>query len=378
MSLTSRTQPLTAAVSNLVAHFFMNRIGAVGIAWPATPKAAVGLLVALTLTGCGASGEASSAPAGPVTLRLGYFANITHAAALVGVERGIFASALGANVTIKTAIFNAGGDAATALLSNSIDAAFVGPNPAITTFTRSHGSAIRIVSGGASGGASLVVSPSITQVSDLHGATIATPQLGNTQDVALRYWLRSHQLTANQDGSGDVHVHPQDNAQTLQAFQTGQISGAWVPEPWASRLVLQGGGHVLVDERTLWPNRRFPTTLLVARTDFITAHPDVVSHLLLGVVRAVQYLDQNGAEAQATANQAIARITGKALSAAVIARAWNQLAFTYDPLAGALKVEAAHAHTVGLLGSTDLGGIFDLTLLNGQLTRLGLATVNGG
>lgn len=176
--------------------------------------------------------SASSSTA-KVTLRLGYFPNITHATALLGVERGIFARDLGSNVTLMTATFNAGPEEVTALLSGALDAGSVGPNPAINAWQRSHGTAIRIVSGAASGGAFLVVKPSITSARQLKGKKLASPQLGNTQDVVLRTWLKRQGLSTT-TGGRDVSVVPQDDATTLQAFQAGAVDVAWGrPEPWA-------------------------------------------------------------------------------------------------------------------------------------------------
>src|SRR5438067_7455981 len=250
------------------------------------------LLVALSVVlgvaaGCG--GTTNTSGSAHVTLHLGYYPNLTHAPALVGVQNGIFTRALGPNVTLNTRTFNAGPAVVEALFSNALDIAYVGPNPAITAFTKSHGEAIRIIAGATSGGAALVVSPAIHSAADLRGKHIATPQLGNTQDVALRYWLKQQGLSTDAQGGGDVHVVPQDNAQTVQTFESGQIDGAWVPEPYASRLVSEGHGHVLVDESSLWPNGKFVTTQVVVRTAFLRAHPDVVRKFLTGQLQAVQF-----------------------------------------------------------------------------------------
>ena len=146
------------------------------------------------------------------------------------------------------------------------------------------GEAIRIVSGATSGGAYLVVKPEITSAAQLKGKTLATPQLGNTQDVALRAWLKSQGLSSDPQGGGDVAILPQANAQTLDTFKSGDIDGAWVPEPWATRLVQEGGGKVLVDERDLWPDGQYVTTHLVVTRSSCEAHPDVVKALLVGVL----------------------------------------------------------------------------------------------
>ena len=213
---------------------------------------------------------------------------MTHAPALVGVGTGIFAEALGDGVTLETSYFNAGPEAVEALFAEAIDATFIGPNPAINAYAQSDGEAIRIIGGSTSGGAFLVVRPGITSTQDLVGATLATPQLGNTQDVALRAWLLAQGLTFDVAGGGDVSILPQSNADTLTAFQAGDIDGAWVPEPWATRLIQEGGGVVFVDERDLWPDGLYVTTHLIVRTEFLEENPDIVESLLRGLIEAVE------------------------------------------------------------------------------------------
>jgi NitT/TauT family transport system substrate-binding protein len=346
---------------------------------PALLVAAIALTA--TLAACGSSkksGASASATtvSGPVTLNLGYFPNVTHATAIAGVEKGIFAKDLGTNVTLKTATFNAGPAAVEALFSGAIDATYVGPNPAINAWSQSNGSAIKIISGATSGGAALVVKPTINSAADLKGKKIATPQLGNTQDVALRAYLKDKGLKTDASGGGDVNIVPQENSQTLDTFKAGSIDGAWVPEPWVSRLVLDGGGKVLVDEKTLWPEGKFVTTLLVVRTAFLKAHPDVVKRLLQGQVDANDYVNKNGAEAQQVVNEGIGKVTGKKLSDAVIAAAWKNLTFTNDPIASSLKTSAQHAQDAGLLKPVNLTGIFDVTTLNHVLEAAKESTVS--
>ena len=338
--------------------------------WNHLKHLAVTTTAALALVACGqAAGSASASDDGPLTLRLGFFPNLTHATALVGVKKGFFADALGSKVTIETHTFNAGGDAVTAILSGAIDATFVGPNPTTNAFSKSHGQAIRVIAGATSGGALLVVKPSITSVAGLNGAKIADPQLGGTQDVALRWYLKSQGLKTDTSGGGDVHVLPQDNAQTLTAFKQGQIDGAWLPEPWASRLIVEGGGKVLVDERDMWPQGKFVTTNLIVSTTFLKAHPKRVKALLEGLYSASTYLNSNPDEGQTVTNDAVAEISGKKLAAGVVSAAWPHMTFTLDPLADTLKASADHAHSVGLLGSVDLHGLYDLTLLNEVLVE---------
>jgi len=344
--------------------------------------AAVLLAATITLAACGSSKKSSSTATtatkdtGPVTLNLGYFPNVTHATAIAGVEKGIFAKDLGTNVTLKTATFNAGPAAVEALFSGAIDATYIGPNPAINAWSQSNGSAIKIISGATAGGAALVVKPTINSAADLKGKKIATPQLGNTQDVALRAYLKDKGLKTDAAGGGDVNIVPQDNSQTLDTFKAGSIDGAWVPEPWVSRLVLDGGGKVLVDEKTLWPEGKFVTTLLVVRQAFLKAHPDVVKRLLQGQVDANDYVNKNPAEAQQVVNDGIGKVTGKKLSDAVIAAAWKNLTFTDDPIASSLKTSAQHAQDAGLLKPVNLTGIFDVSTLDVVLKAAGEPTVS--
>lgn len=333
--------------------------------------ATVRLLVALALAAAACGAPAGSEERGKLTFRLGYFPNITHATALVGAGREVFSQALGPRIGLTTKVFNAGPAAVEALFSGAVDAAYVGPNPAINAFVRSNGEALRIVAGATSGGAFFVVNPQIRGAGDLRGKKVASPQLGNTQDVALRTWLGSNELRADQQGGGDVSVVPQENAQTLETFRSGEVAGAWVPEPWASRLVLEAGGKVLVDERDLWPGGRYATTLLVVRTAFLRQHPDAVERLLRGHIEATDFVNEHPDEARRLAGEAIDEVTGKKLPDEVIAGAWANLTFTVDPVAPSLLKSAADARALGLLPHADLGGIFDLSRLKRLLRELG-------
>ncbi len=338
-----------------------------------TPTAAT----AATAAGSTAAGSPEPTSGGEqVELRLGYFPNLTHATAIVGVNGGAFAQALGPDVKLTTSTFNAGPEAVEALFGGALDATFIGPNPAINAYAKSGGEAIRIIAGATSGGASLVVKPEINSPADLQGKTLATPQLGNTQDVALRAWLEDNGLAADATGGGDVSIQPQENAATLDAFKSGSVDGAWVPEPWATRLVQEGGGKVLVDERSLWPDGRFVTTHLVVRTEYLDEHPDVVKRLLEGEVAATDQVNADPAAAQVAVNEGIKAVTGKALADNVLSAAWPNLEFTYDPIASSLRTSADHAQAVGLLDPVDLGGIYDLTLLNQVLAEQGRPAVD--
>ncbi|MEY9895328.1 NitT/TauT family transport system substrate-binding protein [Catenulispora sp. MAP5-51] len=324
----------------------------------------------------GAAGGTAGAPA--ASLRLGYFANVTHTTAIVGVAGGYFAAKLGPT-KLSTQIFSSGPDEMTALLSGQLDAAYVGPSSALNAFVESHGRGLAIVAGAEDAGAELVVSPRITSVADLRGRTIADPQVGNTQDVALRYWLGQHGYATTVQGSGDVKVQPADNATTLTLFENGRIDGAWVPEPWASRLVLEGGGHVLVDERTLWPGGDFATTDLVVATGYLARHPQTIRALIGAHIAANTWVRADPVAARALVNAQLAALTGTPLKPEVIARAWGQESVTDDPVASSLRTNLDHAVADGLIQASKasaLSGIFDLTLLNQALAAVGQPAVS--
>jgi NitT/TauT family transport system substrate-binding protein len=340
---------------------------------------------ATTEASTGSEATAASAPSGGsdeggsggTTLRLGYFPNVTHAPAIIGVETGLFEEALGPDVNLEVTTFNSGTEAIEALFADAIDASFIGPNPAINGFAQSNGEALRIVSGTTSGGAFLVVGEGIESAEDLAGTTVASPSLGNTQDVALRAWLGEQGYETDTSGGGDVSVTPLENPDILAAFQDGSIDGAWVPEPWATRLINEGGGHVLVDEADLWPDGRFVTTHLIAATGFLEEHPDVVKNLITGLGQAIDEANTDAAGSQTITNDGIEKVTTSRLADEIIAGAWENLEFTLDPIASSLQGSADDAVTVGLLEPVDLAGIYDLTLLNEVLTERGDPEVTG-
>jgi len=338
--------------------------------------AATAVLAATSLAACGADDAAAGGAEGEAaTLRLGYFPNITHAPALVGMDKGFFQTALG-STKLEGKTFNAGPAAIEALFSGAIDATYIGPNPAINGWATSKGTALKIIAGSTSGGAGLVVRQGINSPADLKGKKIATPQLGNTQDVALRAWLKGNGLNADQQGGGDVSVLPQDNATALQAFAQGAIDGAWVPEPNLSRLLLESKGKLLVDEKTLWPNQQFVTTHLIVKQEFLEKYPETVKKLLQGHIESVKYISTNGADAQAAANKQLEALSGKPLKDDILAAAFKNLTFTNDPIASSLYTSAKHAEDVGLLKPVDLKGIYDLGPLNELLKADGQPEVS--
>ncbi|MBG0561747.1 ABC transporter substrate-binding protein [Actinoplanes aureus] len=342
--------------------------------------ATAAVLASTALAACGSDEEKASTSAGAgaeaETLRLGYFPNITHAPALVGVNKKYFEEALGTGTKLDPKTFNAGPAAIEALFSGAIDATYIGPNPAINGWSQSKGTALKIIAGSTSGGAGLVVKEGINSAADLKGKKIATPQLGNTQDVALRAWLKENGLNADQQGGGDVSIQPQDNATALQAFAQGAIDGAWVPEPNLSRLQLESKGKLLVDEKTLWPNQEFVTTHLIVSQEFLKKYPGTVKKLLQGHVKSVKYIETNNAEAQKAANDQLAALSGKPLKDEILQAAFKNLKFTHDPIASSLYTSAKNAESVGLLKPVDLKGIYDLTLLNEVLKADGQPEVS--
>lgn len=350
--------------------------------------AALGLGAILALPGCAAtSGAAAAGPDGSSgavaagsapELRLGYLANVTHAAAVVGVDDGLIADELGATA-LATQVFNAGPAAVEAVFAGAVDATFIGPNPAINAFGQSDGEAVRIIAGATSGGAQLVVRDGIDTPADLVGTTLATPQLGNTQDVALRAWLSENGLQSSVAGGGEVTVAPTANADTLALFRSGDLDGAWVPEPWASRLVLEAGAEVLVDEADLWPQGRFVTTQLMVRTDYLQRYPETVEALLRGHVEAVSWIQDNPEEAKVAVNTGLEALSSEPLSPEVLDRAWEQLEVTIDPVASSLQTSSEDAFVAGTAEeAVDLQGVYDLRLLNGVLAERGMATVSAG
>src|SRR3984885_2699236 len=325
--------------------------------------------------GCGSSSASSgsggsssgSSSSQHVTLRLGLLANITHASALVALNKGFFTKNLGDGVTLKTSVFSSGTDETTALLAGQLDAAYVGPNPAINAWQKSSGKAIKIISGAASGGAALVVKWSISSVSQLKGQKVATPSLGNTQDVALRYWLKQHGLTTTQTGGGDVSVTPiKPNSDAVLEFKSGQIAGGWEPAPYDAEMVADGGKE-LVNEASLWPGGKFVTTELVVTQSFLKAHASVVNNLLKGQVESVKYINANTSAAETSANAELTTLLGKGLKSSALAASFKEITFTNDPIASSLATDAKHAVAVGLLKPVNLNGIYDLGPLNALL-----------
>jgi NitT/TauT family transport system substrate-binding protein len=307
-------------------------------------------------------------------IRVGAFPNITHPQAMVGKANGWFEKALGSNAKIDWKSFNAGPSAIEALFSGAIDMTYIGPNPAITGYVRSQGEALRIVAGATSGGASLIVrnDSGIDKPEDFHGKKVASPQMGNTQDVALRAWLKAHGMKSADKG-GDVQVVPLANPDQLTLFLKKELDAAWAPEPWATRLIREGNGRLFLDERDLWPQGQFVTAHLIVSTKFLRDHPDLVKTWIRAHVELTEWISGHLPEAKKILNQQIQKETTKALSAGVLDDAFGRLQVTYDPLRNSLLTSARSAYDAGFLGRQmpDLSGMYDLSLLNQVLAEKG-------
>ncbi len=329
------------------------------------------LALVLALASCSRAGGGDPATTGqprdlgPVgEIRVGYFANVTHAPAIIGVDKGFFARELGPSKLVPQT-FNAGPEAISALLGGSLDVAFLGPGPAINAFTKSGGT-VRLIAGAVSGGVQLVVKPDIAAPEQLRGRTLATPQLGGTQDIALKTWLARNGL------AGQVSVAALKNAQAFDAFRGGEVDGAWLPEPWASRLVLDAHAKVLVDEKTLWPGGHFPTTVVVTRNEFLQRHPTTIRAILRGQVAVLEWAAAHRDEAKAAVNDGIEARTRNRLSPAALDRAFDAVQLSPDPHALTYAQLAQDSVTAGVIPSPPyLEGLIDLRLLNEELAARG-------
>ncbi|MBC2901529.1 ABC transporter substrate-binding protein [Streptomyces cupreus] len=351
-------------------------------------RAALALLLLLFLAaGCGYGSRAPGAAAPAVgtgpplsadEVSVGYFANVTHATALAGVQKGYFTRELG-GTRLRTQVFNGGPSALEALNAGAVDIAWMGPSPAVNGYLRSEGRGLRIVSGAASGGVALVVDGDAkVRGTDIRGLRIATPEAGNTQDVALLHWIREQGWEVDpRTGRGDVTVVRQSSKEIPTSFRRGTIDGAWVPEPVAAQLVA-AGGRVLLDESDLWDDGAFVTALVVVSPSFLADHPDVVEAVLRGSVRTNAWLKSRPAEGKAAVNDAIETVTGRPLERGVLDTAWRHVSLSNDPLAATLAEEAARADRLGLLGGSPaaLDGIFDLRPLNRVLAQRGEPAVD--
>src|SRR6266850_8057590 len=310
-------------------------------------------------------------------LRIGYFPNINHAQAVIGLGNGDFQKELG-DVKVETQVFNAGPSAIEALFADRIDVTYVGSNPAINGYIKSDGQSLRIIAGAASGGAVFVVrnDAGINSAADFAGKKFASPQLGNTQDVALRSYLLKNGYKTTDNG-GNVQVIPANNPDILTLMIKKEIDGAWVPEPWGAKLVKEANGTILVDERDLWPNGKFVTSQIVVRTDYLKNHPDVIKKLLEAHIDETIWINNNKGQVTQAFNAQLEKLTGKTIPDDEFQDAFSRLEITYDPIKESLYKSAGDAFDLGFLGDKklDLSNIYDLTLLNQVLGEKNLPTV---
>ena len=327
----------------------------------------VALFTLITLLFLLASTSIIFAQSPQITIRAAHFPNITHAQAVIAHANGAYQKALGNAAKIDWKIFNAGSPVIEAIFAGHLDIAYIGPNPAITGYVRSQGKALRIVAGAMSGGASLIVraDSGIQKPADLRGKRVATPQLGNTQDVALRAWLLSHGMKSWERG-GEVRVLPIANADQLTLFARKELDAAWAPEPWASRLMREANGRLFLDERTLWPDGKFVTTVVIVRTDFLRQHPELIKKWVRAHVEMTEWINTNLAEAKRVLNLELQKETTKALPQALLDESFSRLEPTVDPLRVSLFKSAKSAFDLGFLGrqQIDLSKLYDLGILN--------------
>jgi NitT/TauT family transport system substrate-binding protein len=317
------------------------------------------------------------------TLRVGYFPNINHAQAVIGFGNGDFQKALGNDVKVQTTVFNAGPSAIEALLAKRIDVTYVGPNPSITGYVVSDEKDLKIIAGASSGGASFVVrnDAGINSPKDLAGKRLASPELGNTQDIALRSYLLKNGLKTTDQG-GNVVLTPVANPDILTLFLKKQLDGAWVPEPWATRLVNEANGRIFLDERNVWPDGKFVTANIAVSTDYLKNNQDVIGKLLDAHVNETVWINNHKDQAVQAFNTQVKKLTGKSIPQDELKQAFSRIDFTYDPIKLSLFQSANNAYNLGLLAKgkarPDLSGIFDLTILDQVLKSKGLTPIEGG
>jgi NitT/TauT family transport system substrate-binding protein len=300
----------------------------------------------------------AGARAQQITLRIGHFPNITHAQALVAAQltrqgKGWFESRLGADVKIQWFAYNAGPSAMEAIAAHSIDLTYVGPSPAINLYVKAQGDEVRIIAGSAEGGAALVVQPDgrIAKPADFRGKVIATPQLGNTQDVACRAWLTQQGYRITQVG-GDVKVVPVANPDQLTLFASGQIDGVWTVEPWVSRLELEAKGKIYLEQKDAI------ATVVVSSVQLLDEKPDLVRKFAVAHAELTDWVNAHPDEAKKLVNAELKEITRRQMSAELLDRAWARLHFTNQIQRQALDSVLADAKSVGFLRhATDLSRI---------------------
>ena len=309
---------------------------------------AAALLAAVSFSACNKEQSAADSKAQSLTLRVGHFPNITHAQALVAANltrhgKGWFEERLGPGTKIEWFVYNAGPSAMEAIAAGSVDLTYVGPNPALNLFVKARGEEVRIIAGSAEGGAALVVQPDgLTKPEDFRGKSIATPQLGNTQDVACRAWLKKQNYAITQLGS-DVKVLPTANPDQLALFTAGKLDGVWTVEPWVSRLELEAKGRVYLEEKDAI------TTVLVSSARLLKERPELAKKFAAAHAELTEWINKNPGEAKKLVNAELKELTKRAMPTELIDKAWPRLRFTNEIKPEALNRFVEEAQSVGFL-----------------------------
>lgn len=333
---------------------------------------------ALSVAGCGSGKEAekTGAEIKPLTIRVGHFPNITHSQALVGLADGTFQKALGDNVIIDRKLFNAGPAEIEALLAGEIDLGYIGPVPAINGFVKSKGW-LQVIAGATNAGTVLVVreDAGINSVKDLAGKKVAVPQFGNTQDISLRKVLADAGLKDTAKG-GNVTVLQVENPDILTTFATKELDAALVPEPWGSRLVKQAGGKILLDWNQVWREGNYTTAVVIARTEFLKEHPDVVEKWLAAHVELTERIVKDADSNKTLINAQLKELTKKELSKDILDSSFARLTPTYNPASESVREFVTLSVENGYLKETpNIDGLINLELLNKVLREKNLPEI---
>lgn len=308
-----------------------------------------------------------------VVIRVGYFPNITHSQALVGLYDGTFQKALGSKVKIEEHTFNAGPAEIEALLAGEIDLGYIGPVPAINGFVKSKGG-LRIIAGATNAGAILLArkGTDITTIADLNGKIVAIPQLGNTQDISLRNLLSQANLKDAAKG-GTVTVIPAENPDILTLISKGEVDAALVPEPWGSRIIKQASASVVLDANQVWRNGKYTTAVVIVSKKFLDDHPDLVEKWLSAHVDITERINKEKKNSETIINNMIKKLTRKSLPEDVLTSSFKRMVVTYDPEKDSVeefvKLSVDNAY---IKGNPDVSGLFDLSLINKVLNTKGL------
>ena len=300
-------------------------------------------------------------------IRVAFFPSIGHAAPIVGIENGIFENGIGEEIKIETKLFDSGPQVIESIFAGSIDVAYVGPGPVINGFLKSNGNDVKILAGAASGGASFIAQPDsgLDSIENFDGKRIASPQISNSQDVSLRYYLALNDLKPVDKG-GTVFVLNISNPDIYTLFAKGEIDGAWIPEPWATMLVEELNGVRLFNEEKLWPNEEFASVLLIARTNYLENNPELVKSWLKSHEKAVVWINANPDKSKSIFESFLKKHMGKSLPTNIIDESFSNLTITSDPIKSSVLTFAERADSLGYLGRTgyNLDGIFYQSDLN--------------